>query len=154
MNYELGNPKNAGKRAGFTLIEIIVVITIVAALASFGLWIGMDSYRGYSYRSQRDAFISALQKARLESMVNMNEVQHGVHIFSDRYTIFQVGNSAFDREIIPGGNIVIASTDFTIPGDIIFEQLSGEPSVVGKLTFGDGVKTTEISINNEGQISW
>ncbi|MEK7195319.1 MAG: hypothetical protein AAB655_01345, partial [Patescibacteria group bacterium] len=71
------------------MIEILVVMAIVTVLAGLGLWIGMDSFRGYSYRSERNRFISSLQKARLESMTNINESKHGVRVESDKYVIFE-----------------------------------------------------------------
>lgn len=139
------------------MIEVIVVIAIVAILASFGLWVGLDAYRGYSYYSQRDSFISALQKARLESMVNLNEAKHGMYVETDRYTIFQGSSygsriSAFDRVMVPGGGITISGNP-AIPAEVIFEQLSGA-ATDQTLTFSDGIKTKTISINNGGQISW
>ncbi|TSC82284.1 MAG: Uncharacterized protein G01um101420_448 [Parcubacteria group bacterium Gr01-1014_20] len=144
-------------RGGFTLIEIIVVITIVVILAGLGLWVGMDAYRGYSYRSERDVLVSVLQKARLASMVNINEAKHGVHVESNRYTVFQgetylTRDANFDQIITPGGAVWLDSP-FPLPQDVIFDQLSGVSSPI-TLTITDSIKSSDIQINNEGQISW
>ncbi|MBI3589350.1 MAG: prepilin-type N-terminal cleavage/methylation domain-containing protein [Candidatus Liptonbacteria bacterium] len=143
--------------SGFTMIEIVMVVAIVAFLAGLGLWVGMDVYRSYSYRSERSTFVSALQKARLESMVNINEVKHGVHIEPNEYVIFQgsayVSADPFNQVIIPSGAVTLAGNP-ALPRDVVFDQLSGVTASVGTLTISDGVRSTVISINNEGQISW
>jgi prepilin-type N-terminal cleavage/methylation domain-containing protein len=142
-------------RRGFTLIEIILVIAIITILGSFGLVVGMDAYRGYSYRSERNVFVSALQKARIAAMTNINEAKHGVHVdaAAKTYTIFQ-GNDygtrtqALDQVITASGAVTFSGVT-----DVVFDQLSGM-TTAGTVTIADGVRTTVISLNNEGQISW
>ena len=137
------------------MIEILVVMAIVTVLAGLGLWIGMDSFRGYSYRSERNRFISSLQKARLESMTNINESKHGVRVESDKYVIFE-GDSydsnpnSHEISVLSGG---VNITGVTFPYDAIFDQLSGTASGT-TLNITDGARNSLISINNEGRISW
>lgn len=145
-------------QTGFTVIEVIIAVTLMTFLAGIGLWVGMDVYRSYSYRSERNIFISALQKARLEAMVNLNEAKHGLYIETNRYTIFQSTstyvnrNASFDQIITPAGVITLTGNP-VLPRDVVFDQLSGI-TASGTLTITDGVRSTVISINNEGQISW
>ncbi|MBU6501034.1 MAG: prepilin-type N-terminal cleavage/methylation domain-containing protein [Patescibacteria group bacterium] len=145
------------KRSGFTLIEIIIVIALIGILASMGLWVSMDFYRSYSFRSEKNIFISALQKARMESMLNINEDVHGVHVESGRYVIFQgtpyVEGGSLNQAITPSGGVKITGNP-VLPQDVVFNQLSASTSYLGTFTIGDGVRSSTISINNNGQISW
>lgn len=157
MNLRSTSTPSIASESGFTLIEILLAIAIVTILAGMGLWISMDVYRNYSYRSEKETFISAIQKARLESMVNLNEAAHGIHVESDKYIIFQGSSysatSSLSRTIAPSGPVTITGNP-SLPQDIVFNQLSGTTFSSGTLTIGDGVRATVISINNEGQISW
>lgn len=143
------------ENAGFTIVEVIIAITIIVILGSVGLWLSMDAYRGYTYRSERSNLVSALYKARIASMTNINEVKHGVHIDSiaKTYTIFQGNDYAsrdqsFDQVIYPSGPV-----SFSGMADVIFDQLSGN-TTAGTLTITDSIRTTVISVNNEGQVNW
>lgn len=157
MNLPSTSIPRAVSREGFTLIEILIAIAIITILAGMGLWISMDVYRNYSYRSEKETFISAIQKARLESMVNLNESAHGIRVESDKYIIFRgssySASSSFNRTIVPSGPVTITGNP-SLPQDIVFDQLSGTTSSSGTLTVSDSVRTAVISINNEGQISW
>src|SRR5690242_12740236 len=78
------------KLGGFTLIEMLVAMAVLAVVIKLGLFLSLDFYKGTSYRSEKDVIISVLQKARSQSMNNIDQVQHGVH-FTDplKYIIFQ-----------------------------------------------------------------
>ena len=164
------------RQSGFTLIEILVVLTIFIFIAGSAMFVSMDSYRGFSLRGERDTVISVLQKARSQSISNIclgacsaNDGQkHGVHfdIAGKKYVIFQTTNNftsgrdaSVDQEVpISGGGI-----NFT-PGtlsDIIFDQLTGQAKdQTGAacvptscfVTLTQGTNHDTIQINSEGQI--
>ena len=73
---------------GFTLIEMVTVIGIFAILGGSLLFIDMNSFRGDSFRAERDSLITSLQTARAESLNNVNQSKHGVFIESSGYTFF------------------------------------------------------------------
>lgn len=140
--------------SGFTLIEIIIVLGILAGLGSMGLFISMDFYKSYVFYSEQSIVVSIIQKARNHSMVNVNEATHGVKFESGQYTIFQGENYAsrdvaYD-EIIPV-NPTITRTGIE---EVVFSQLSGDSSISGNITMSDGLRSSIISIENEGRINW
>lgn len=159
---------------GFTLIEILVVMGILVIVAGFGLFVSMDSFRGYSFHSERDSLISILQKARSQAVNNMcfgasactSGKAHGVHIAVQggvlTYTVFQ-GNTynAADtlNEVIPAryAAVAVGVGGFT---DITFSPLAATttptPITARTLHLYDsaGKDSSDISINAEGQILW
>ncbi len=157
------------KDRGFTLIEVIVVIILVASIGGLGLYFGFDNFRAYSFNTDRDTLVSALQHARAQAMANIchgDSIEcttgkpFGVRIEADKYIIFEgVTYSANDPlNVKLEANNAIGHAGIN---EIVFEQLTGnafslanpEPwSVI--LTDQENNKTSTISINSEGRISW
>ena len=128
----------------------------------------MDSYRGHSFRSERDVLVSVLQKARSQAVSNMcfgagctDGKQHGVHIESNQYTIFQ-GATWAARDPAVDEVTAIQSKTITAVGftDVVFAELSGTaaftPAGATSTTLTDtaGKDTSIISITPEGRICW
>src|SRR3989344_3331593 len=76
---------------GFTLVEILIVVAILVVIFSFGLFISFDFYKSYSFHSEKSTIVSILQKARNQSLNNINESRHGVHFSASplQYIIFE-----------------------------------------------------------------
>lgn len=161
------------KESGFTLIEIIVSIAILLVIAGLGLFISIDFYKSYSFRSEEDTIVSILQKARSQSVNNIDQTRHGVHFSSPlKYTIFECksalpqcisyadADTSKDIEISPSYGISVSSP--VLPFDVVFDQLSDCLSSASNncsaspvsIVINDGSRTYTIDINNEGRISW
>jgi prepilin-type N-terminal cleavage/methylation domain-containing protein len=156
--------KNVKKNKGFTLMEMLVVIGIVAMFAVMSLFLDMNNYRGDAFRSEQSVLGMALQTARADALNNINQKRHGVAIHPsgyDGYIIFE-GNSytevgrdtTKDIEIKSSYNVTFTLTS---PTEIVFDQLSGNIIAgAGDITFIDSQRnmTAVISTNYEGKISW
>lgn len=133
------------------------MVTIIVFLAGLGLWMGVDVYRGYAFRSEERLFVSALQRARLAAMVNVNASEHGVHIEPDAYTEFQGASygaePAWDRAAHMSYRVSFSGNP-VLPQDIVFSQLSGAVAGPNTVTLSDGIRNATITIDHEGRISW
>jgi len=148
------NDKARRRQAGFTYMEIAVVMAIFVVIMGFGLFIGMDVYRGYSFSSETDIAVSVFQRSRSRALNNVHGSPHGVYVASSSYHMF-VGDSYATRD---------TSKDETIPAhpsialsglnEVVFSQLSGDASPQGVVVVSDGGRTSSISINHEGTINW
>jgi prepilin-type N-terminal cleavage/methylation domain-containing protein len=142
--------------SGFTLIEFLVVMSVMLVVFSMGLILSLDSYRGYSFRNERNLAVSVLQKARSRALANIDQQPQGVHVDTtgNQYVIFEGSYS-------PGASTNI-NIPFIMPGlshsgmnDILFNQLDASvTSVPSAWHFSDTAHTSDISFNSEGQISW
>jgi Tfp pilus assembly protein FimT len=138
---------------GFTLIEILVIIGIIGILGTFGLIVSLDYYRSFAFRSERHIVVSMLQKARNQSMSNVNEQPHGVKFLADRYVIYQGASyndrdPDFDEEILTTPTVSHSGMD-----EVVFGQLKGNAVVTGTdLTLNGHYKHATITVNPEGQI--
>lgn len=152
---------------GFTVIEIMVVVAIIVIIGSVTMATNMDSFRGYSFRDERDILINTLTRARSMAVNNMcfgetceGGKPHGIHFEADKYTIFQ-GSTWASRdgevdEVIEINPVIEISTSLLLPFDVIFAQLSGDVLIgVLDITISDDTfHTSIISLNSEGQIKW
>src|SRR3989344_6838287 len=144
------------KGAGFTAVEILMVIAIISLLAGMGLFISMDFYRSYSFRSDRDMTVSILERARAKSLANINSSAHGVYFDSgsSEFVLFQ-GDSysdpgrdtSLDQEISLNSGIAVTGIN-----EVVFEQLTGNASIAGDMVLSYGVQSAVITFNEEGRI--
>lgn len=153
---------NGNCRRGFTLIEVLVVIGLVAIIGGAAAYFGLDTYRGYSFHSDRDLLVAALQHARSQAVGNIclgagcTEGQaHGVHVESNKLVMFQgtVYNSSdpVNASIDLNANVTGVSP---VPTDIVFTQLSATTTGAAiNLTDTTG-RTSTVTISSEGQIVW
>jgi len=139
---------------GFTLIEILVVLALITAIASLGVTAGIDSYQRFLFRSNVDTATSLLQKARSSAIHNIGETNHGVdfdHV-PEKFVLFR-GSSYLTRDssfdLLVDRNKAITPSGLS---EVVFEQLSGE-TADGDIVLTDGVRTTTIEINHEGGIN-
>ena len=156
-------PSTFGRRTkrsalGFTVIEVMIVMVALAMLGGFGLLVGMDFYRSYSFRSERNILVSVLRRARALSLVNMNQSPHGVRIESAGYTIFEgtsfAGSAPALNETISAPPNIVLSSNPALPRDVVFGQLDGSVATPVSIIITDGVRSSTVSVNNEGRINW
>lgn len=142
---------------GFTLIETIISFAILVALAGFGLAMSMDYYRTYSFNYEENLLIQVLQKARSESLANINQESHGFCFdsFNHNYVIFQ-SNPAGQNETFPAGKAVSITGANCGSGGVVFEQLSGDVIAAApeiNINISGNGKSKDILINYEGRIN-
>jgi Tfp pilus assembly protein FimT len=154
---------NQKGEAGFSLIEILVVMGMLTIIGALGLFMSMDSYRSYAFRNERNIVVSALQRARSQAVSNVcmgatctDGKPHGVHVVTGQYVIFQ-GASYATRDAGYDQVINANTPNVSISGlsEVVFAQLSGEVATPGSITVGDNVgHSSVITINSVGQVVW
>ena len=158
----MASRSNSRLTKGFTLIEVIIVISFVAIAGSAAVFFGADSYRAYLFHSDRDLLVTALQHSRAQAIGNIclgssctDGEPHGVSIQADKFVMFQgasyaARNPDADAEIEANPNLL-----HTGVSEIVFTQLSAT-TTGGTITLKDisNGRKTIITIQPEGQITW
>lgn len=145
---------------GFTLIEILVVIGLVALVLGIGAVTNVSFYTRELRASEQTTFVAVLEKARSRAMNNIYGSKHGLHIKPESYVLFYkfpYNDAEPTNEAIPRNpNITITSTDTHLTdNEVIFNQLSGETEDVGIFTMQDtSGKTKTVEIQENGLIIW
>lgn len=152
--------KSGKSGAGFTLIEVMIVLGLIALIGGLGLFVSFDLYKSYSFRSERNTVVSSIQKARGQALANINQTKHGAHydsgsnciLYSKCYVIFEgssfVAGAASNIEIQASSAVAV-----TWSNDIVFNQLDGASNAV-TITLTQDANSATISTNNAGRIEW
>lgn len=146
---------------GFTLLETLVVISILVVLLMMTVFMTMDSFHGYSSRSQRDEVVMLLQRARSHAQNNIYQTKWGVcaDLAAQQYVLFEgsyVASAARNEYTSMSLGVTVVSlppTFLCTSGGQIFTQLSATTSNTAIVLTQTG-RTATISINNEGAINW
>lgn len=139
--------------AGFTLIEILVVMALFSLILSTGIFVSLNSYKRYSFFSEENTLVTLIYKARSMALNNVRGLPHGVHIDAGNYVLFEgtpynpndSKNQLFER------NTAVATTGLD---EILFNALSANPVQLGVITLSEDGQTKSISIGDEGTINW
>lgn len=145
--------------SGFTLFEVLIVMSMVAVIASVTMLFSYSSYEKHLLAAEKSSFVLLLQSARANAMQNVGEQDHGVAIDPLGYTGYVVfKGSSFDDSDESLHIYVPRSNNFSFsassPGIIIFEQLSGDSNVNTEFKLISVHKEASITatINYEGAI--
>ena len=158
--------KDTGMCSGFTLIEILVVMGLMSCFATLALLMGVDSYRSYSFRADRDALATYLLRARAQAVNNVcledqgypckSGQAHGVLIDTDnaQYVLFQGTSSLFRNKNLDEYAPADSSIVRTGISEVVFTQLSGEATPTGDIMLrsSNGMISTT-SVNSAGRIN-
>jgi prepilin-type N-terminal cleavage/methylation domain-containing protein len=146
--------------SGFTLFEVMVVIALFGMLIGLGLFMTMDAYRGYIFRSERDISIGALTEARSRAMANLYQAAEGVCYQAPNFIVFRAPWGSAGMETIPGNAAATVNSignAFACPpagGGIVFTQLAGTTTPLALTVSETGHADVPLSVNAEGTIIW
>ncbi len=147
--------RNFAKR-GFTLIEVLIVLGILAIVVAFSLVASTSDYEASAFRAERTALLTLLETARADALNNVDETSHGLYITGSGYTLFE-GASYATRDASRDQSVP-ASYAATVTGgtsEVVFAQLSAESSdTTITLTDPNRHLAYTITVNKEGGVSW
>ncbi len=146
---------------GFTLMEMLIVIGVLALISVVPMFMNIDSYRGEAFRGEQNTLGILLQTARANAFNNINQKKHGVVINPsgyEGYVVFE-GNTyatadhSKDSRTPASYKVTFSPSS---PTEIVFDQLSGDANYEGEIQMTDTERNlvANIKINHEGRISW
>ena len=149
----------SGKKLnGFTFIEVVVVITIMAILAAVAIVVFNNSSNDFQVNAAVRKIISDVQYAQDLSMTTGNHVKVKFEIGNNRYSLLWVDDSPVPN-IMGSGNFVVSLgsgafknveiTDTELTGGILKFDTVGEPFSDAALIFSP---TLIVELNHQKQI--
>lgn len=142
--------------AGFTLLELLLVIGIIALLLGFSISMGIDSYRRYLVYVEEQVLVGVLEKARSRALRNIEGAAHGVCFREPNYIIFRGVSCTLNsptNEYISANKFITKSSNFdTAFPTIVFSQLAATTTPT-HIDLIDEMRTVSIVVNYEGAIT-
>lgn len=140
---------------GFTLLEILLVIGIIAVLISISSPFLLDFYRSWQIETTGQEIVQTARRAQLKAVSGEMDSNFGVRFSANQYALFR-GDSFLSRdtaydevfELAPGLNLSGIS-------EIVFLKPEGKtnPPEGGDIILTNGQKTFTININQLGRVN-
>jgi prepilin-type N-terminal cleavage/methylation domain-containing protein len=133
--------KNMKNKKGFSLIELLIVIGILAILGAIMAPIGAGLLSRNNLRTKTDEVIISLQAARVNSMSGKEDSPWGVSIGANQIILFKgtsfaARDQAFDEVFGYPSSLTITNSE------VVFDLVTGLPS-----------SSTTINLNGPGSLS-
>jgi GxxExxY protein len=143
---------HSGRARGFTIIELLIVIAIVAIIGGTTIPLGANFLVRSHVENKTNELVSSLRTAQLNTISGKEDSQWGVNITSTQIILFAgasyaARDSTFDQIFSIPGSVTI-TTD-----EIIFSKLTGDPDATASLTVSaGGAGNSTVSVNEVGTV--
>jgi len=148
---------NETRHRGFTLVEILVVMSIFVIIATISIVSFQDFARFQRYEQSVAEIVSLIEESRTNARSAVGEERHGIKLFGTSIVQFSgdayVGGSP--SNVTTNFNNVTLISDFQGGVDeIIFAQLTSVPTATGTIDIinPDIPATTTIEVTAAGVI--
>ncbi|MDP3725040.1 MAG: hypothetical protein Q8R20_01055 [Nanoarchaeota archaeon] len=141
--------------AGFTIIEIVLAMGILALIFGVGAPLLADAYRDIALRTEHKRFVNLLRRAERYAFSNHAASSYGLRILDDSFVFFRGSsyadrNAAFD-EIYARSDTIL----FSGPSEIVFFAPTGLPSGAASWDLFQGdTEIASVVLNEYGRITW
>lgn len=127
------------KKSGFTLVELLIVLSITTLLASIAFVASARILNYNSIEGQAQSIRSHIERARIYTLASKNNSSFGVVFSSSTARVFQgttfVSASSSDQVMnLDTGNNIINITLSNGSNTLYFNKISGEPNATGTIT--------------------
>ncbi len=145
-------------KRGFSFVEVMLVLAIITIM----IFIIAPSLRKMKenqiLKTTLSEVISAINKAKSQSISSVNSSEYGIHFQSDKIVLFKgttySSGSASNENIILTTPATISSITFTGGAtDLYFDRLSGAPNKTGTITVMVSSSSRIITISATGTVS-
>ena len=147
--------QNSEKKKGFSMLEVLLSVAIVAVLFSISVPLFLSLYKRNDADVSVNVISQSLRRAQTLSQAVDDDTTWGVRVEAPNITLFKgatyaTRDSAFDETYELSSTITASGLS-----EVVFAKFSGLPQQTGTilLTINSG-ETRDITINAKGTISY
>jgi len=132
--------------SGFTLIEILITVSLISILGFFLFSIGLNFYKSQQLETQAQEILQTLRRAQSKAMAIELDSTFGVYLTDDNYTLFK-GTSYATRDV-QYDEVFDLPQIINVSGlsEVVFSKVEGIPN--GVAAHCAGVCTPCSNLNN------
>jgi prepilin-type N-terminal cleavage/methylation domain-containing protein len=148
------------QREGFTLVEILLTISILAMITAVSLSAFRSVYRSSGARVAAQEVADAFRESRNNTLSSKNDTVYGVYVgtssvtrfVGDTYTFGNASNTVYTFEAGATATGTLVSNGVSV----IFGRLTGVPNATGTILIRDidDQNTATITVENTGLIQY
>ncbi len=143
--------------AGFTFLELMIVISIVAIIGASGVAFYSNYNKTVELNSVVSTIVSDLKQSQAKAMSGVGGLKWGIHFVNGSNDYYELFSTATDYSAstkvstiyLPS---VVVFTDPATTRDVIFDKISGGTTGTSIIVNSSGVSKT-ISVSSVGSIS-
>lgn len=137
---------------GFTLIELILVIALVAIISSFSAPVYTSFISKNNLENKTFEIKGVLTKAESNTISGKQDLNWGVYFLPNKFILFAGDsyisrNPAFDETHSFPSSVSVSGIS-----EIVFQSPRGQPSTTGTITITSQGDSNTVSINSEGSV--
>ena len=135
---------------GFTLLELLLVISGIVIIAVFTMPIGINFYNAQSFDETASGILSNLRRAQNQAFFQKNDSDYGVKFLANSYVFFR--GSSYALRATSDDEIFYLPSGISIAGDdeIVFKKFTGRPAFAASFGVVSLDSISQININEEG----
>lgn len=136
---------------GFSLIELLLVITIIALLGTAILPVGSSFLIRNHLKNKTNEVVSSLRLAQINTLAGKENSQWGLYISANKIIMFKgssyaVPGTSFDQSYDIPASITITQTE------IVFDKLTGNPNTTANIAISSNLDSHTVSVNEVGVV--
>ncbi len=143
------------KKKGFTLIEIMLTMSIVAILAGASSFFFSDSLFSQEVSVAQDEIIGSFAKAQMYSMTGKDDALWGVAFRALDNSIVLFRGDTFSHRDETRDEVYALGSQISVYGldEVVFMRVTGKPNNTPSITLSRNGKTIVLRMNEEGIVS-
>jgi Tfp pilus assembly protein FimT len=139
---------------GFTFVELLIIIAIIATLLALTIPLGINFYKREQLTTTTEGVIQALRRAQLQAM-SQSDYSFGVYLGSDQtgeYILFR-GDSYKNHD---DEEVFDISSGISVSGlsEVVISKVEGIPSISGDIVLTSDNDIMTININERGRVNY
>ena len=141
------------KNKGFTLLEIIITISIIIIVSSISMQIYYNLRDKHLIETDADSIISMIEKAKSLSLNRKNDSSYGVAFSSSTVTVFSGNTHVSGNDISKYDLGSILNLSLSSHGsELNFSKLTNLPNATGTITLNKNSYSKVITIYGTGVV--
>ena len=137
---------------GFTLMEVVIVVALLSVISLMTIPVSVSQYRKYVVKESTLSITHFLRLSQNNAKTGLLGSSSGVKMLPDSFVVFVGDSYMFRNQAVDEVYHLPSSVSVEGVHEIVFEEITGIPTVSGRVEIFSGGYEYVISISDGGLI--